>query len=108
MFRVLFRIWKGSVGMRNRALKWILLCASLLLLGVFFVSGVRHEQTADLNYLDQTSLLALAATLQESNHSLADGETLLIEGYPAPYDAKTNCFTVPQSLKTSGIDGNLA
>ena len=108
MFRVLFMIWKGSVGMRNRALKWILLCASLLLLGAFFVSGVRREQTADLNYLDQTSLLALTATLQESKHSLADGETLLIEGYPAPYDAKTNCFTVPQSLKTDGIDGNLS
>ena len=94
--------------MRNRALKWILLCASVLLLGAFFVSGVRQGQTADIDYLDRESLLSLAATLQESKHSLADGETLLIEGYPAPYDAKRNCFTVPQSLKTGGIDGKLA
>lgn len=91
--------------MNGRIVKWILVFACILSLCAVFVVSASAERRTDVRFVDAAEFDALCAGLVQTQALPPTRGRLLIEGERAPFDAETNCYFVPQSLKTDGLDG---
>lgn len=91
----------------GRIIKSILVIACILILCAAFVVSASAERRTAVRFVEAGELDALCAGLYLMQPLPPSRGRLLIEGERAPFDAETNCYFVPQSLKTDALDGVL-
>ena len=94
--------------MKKSCIKWTILCGCIALLCAALAVSAVTEKQRDIQFAGETEFNRICAQLTQTDPPSAERGRLLMEGSPAPYDQAENCYYVPQSLETDGVDGALS